>query len=154
MGRQSLEPAAAAIVYAYDHGLVTPRYSTEGLGVDLVPDVSDDVAQHHSSVFEVIGGADDSQVSGGDRLGDGRRALEQLRAGLDNVACLELVGPGKAFTTAQQDGRRHPLDQVAHVAAGHRAVVQCGQRRLDRTAAVVAEDHDHRHTERTHCEFQ
>ena len=73
---------------------------------------------------------DDRQVSGRDRSGDGRRALEQLRGCLDNVACLELVGPSEAFTTAQQDRRRHPLDQVAHVAAGQSAIVQRGQRRL------------------------
>ncbi len=63
------------------------------LGVDLVPDVTDDVADHDSPVGEVVGGADDRQVSGANRCGDGRRTLEQLRAGLDHVACLELIRP-------------------------------------------------------------
>ncbi len=124
------------------------------LVVDLVADVTDDVAQHDPPVGEVIGGADNRQVSGGDRCGDGRRTLDQLRAGLDHVAGLELIRSSEAFTAAQQNRRRHPLDQIAHIAAGQHTVVQRGQRRLDRAAAVVAEDHDHRHAQRADCEFQ
>ena len=82
---------------------------------------------------------DDRQLARGHPLGDGRRAGHAVGAGLDDVPRLELVDAGQAVAAAQQDRRRHPLDDVAHVAAGHRAVVERGQRRLDRAAAVVAE---------------
>ena len=42
------------------------------LVVDLVADVTDDVADYDPPVGEVVGGADNRQFSGGNRCGDGR----------------------------------------------------------------------------------
>ncbi len=47
----------------------------------------------------------------------------------------------------EKDRRRDPFDDVADVAAGNRPVVERGQRRPDRAAAVVPEHHDQRHAQ-------
>ena len=78
---------------------------------------------------------------------------QQLSPGLLHVARLELIRPGQSFAATKQDRRCHPLDHVAYETTGKHTLVQGGQRRFDRTAAVVAEYHDQRHAEHRNGEL-
>ena len=88
-------------------------------------DVAQMFAQHHPTVGKLVGQRRRWPASPtSTRLGDRRRADTQLRDGLGDVPGFELVDPGQPVTAADQDRRGHPFDDVAHVAAGHLAVVE------------------------------
>src|SRR5207302_9411312 len=101
-------------------------------------------------VREVIGRARDGERARGHPLGDGRGTRPELGQRLADVAFLELVDAAQAVAAAHQDRRRYPLHHVADETGRYSAFLDRCYRRLDGTAAVVAEDDDEWYVEDRH----